>query len=289
MGIDVIAGSSSPILGKRIAEKLAEKLNVKTKLVPTTVKRFPDGELYVMVESTSSTAVVVQSLNKNDDLIELILTLDALEGKNVIVVIPYMGYARQDRAFKEGEAISIRAVAKMIENYTDEIVTVNIHSKKAKGYFKRLTDVDAMPLIGEYYKGRDVVMISPDFGSYERVKTASEYAGCDFDYLEKVRIDAERVEIKPKSIDLKGREVVIVDDIISTGGTIVEAMRVLKDCGVKSVECACVHAVLVGNALNRLYSAGVKEVVATDTVEKGVSVISVADLLVDVIERIIVV
>ena len=102
--------------------------------------------------------------------------------------------------------------------------------------------------------------------------------------MEKTRIDAETVEIKPKSLDLKGRYIVIVDDIISTGGTIVEATKVLKSCGVKSVECACVHAVLAGNALNRLYSAGVRSVVATDTVEKPVSVISVADAIVSALK-----
>jgi len=127
----------------------------------------------------------------------LMLIFDALSDKDIIAVIPYMGYARQDKAFLDGEAISIRAVAKMIECYTDVVITVNIHSKEAVGYFKKLINLDAMKVIGEFYKGKDVIMISPDLGSLERVKRAAEYAKCEFDYLEKKRVDAETVVILP--------------------------------------------------------------------------------------------
>lgn len=275
----VVAGKSSPLLSKRIAEKLG------CELAKTTYKVFPDGELYVRVEGVEDEVIVVQSINSNDDLVQLMLIFDAVANADITAVIPYMGYARQDRAFNEGEAVSIRAVAKLIESYADRVITVNIHSEKAKSYFKKLVDVDAMPLIGDYYKGRDIVMISPDLGSLNRVKVASSYAGCEYDYLEKVRLDAENVEIKPKSLDVKGKDVVIVDDIISTGGTIVEATKVLKKLGAKSVECACVHAVLAGDALNKLFNAGIKRVIATDTIEKSVSVISVADAIVSALTK----
>ena len=274
----VVAGRSSPLLAKRIAEKLG------CELAKTTYKVFPDGELYVRVEGVEDETVVVQSINSNEDLVQLMLIFDAVANTDITAVIPYMGYARQDRAFNEGEAVSIRAVAKLIESYADRVITVNIHSEKAKSHFKKLVDVDAMPLIGEYYKGKEVVMISPDLGSLNRVKVASSYARCEFDYLEKRRISAEKVEIKPKSLDVKGRDVVIVDDIISTGGTIVEATKVLKNLGAKSVECACVHAVLAGDALNRLFNAGVKRVIATDTIEKSISAISVADAIVSALK-----
>jgi len=275
----VIAGPSSPLLAKRISEAL----NVP--MAKTIFRRFPDGELYVRIEDMCERAVIVQSITSNDDLVALMLMLDALDGVDTIAVIPYMGYARQDKKFNEGEAISIRAVARMIESYAEAVVTVNIHSKDAASYFKKLVEVDAMPIIGEFYSKRDVVMVSPDLGSYERVKVCAEHAGCEFDYLEKKRIDAERVEIKPKSLDVRGKDVVIVDDIISTGGTMVEATKMLLQAGAKSVECACVHAVLAGNALNKLYSAGVKDVVATDTIERGVSVISVAKAIAEVLEK----
>jgi len=275
----VVAGNSSPILAKRIADCLG------VDLAKITFKRFPDGEIYVRVEDVDDTAIVVQSINSNDDLVALMFMFDALENSDIIAVIPYMGYARQDKKFNEGEAISIRAVARLIESYASKVITVNIHSRKAASYFKKLIEVDAMPMIGKYYAGKDVVMISPDLGSYERVKVCAEHAGCEFDYLEKVRLDAETVEIKPKSLDVKGKNVVIVDDIISTGGTMIEATKMLLKSGAKSVECACVHAVLAGNALNKLYSAGVKRVIATDTIEKAVSTISVAEAIADALQK----
>ncbi|HID43347.1 MAG TPA: ribose-phosphate diphosphokinase, partial [Archaeoglobaceae archaeon] len=159
------------------------------------------------------------------------------------------------------------------------VVSVNIHSKEAARHFKKLEEIDAMPLIGKYYKNQDIVMISPDFGSYERVKIAAKSAGCEFDYMEKTRIDAEMVEIRPKNINAEGRKVVLVDDIISTGGTMVEAAKTLEDA--VTVEAACLHAVLAGYSLNRLYSAGISKIIATDTVEKCVSQISVAGLIAD--------
>ncbi len=273
----VVAGTSSPLLAKRIANAL------NADLAKTTFKKFPDGELYVRIEDVDKEAVIVQSINSNDDLVALMLMFDALEDAEITAVIPYMGYARQDKKFNEGEAVSIRAVAKLIESYASKVITVNIHSRDAAGYFKKLVEVDAMPVIGQYYSGKDVVMVSPDLGSYERVKVCAEHAGCEFDYLEKTRLDAETVEIKPKSLDVKGKNVVIVDDIISTGGTMIEATKMLLKAGANSVECACVHAVLAGNALNRLYSAGVRKVIATDTIEKAVSVISVAEAIADVL------
>jgi ribose-phosphate pyrophosphokinase len=271
--MEIVAGPSSPLLAKRIAERL------KVKLAQTIFKRFPDGELYVRIECGDDVAVV-QSINSNDDLVFLMLMLDALDGKNVTAVIPYMGYARQDRRFKEGEAISIRAVAKMVEGYAGRVISVNVHSREAAKHFRKLDEVDAMPLLGKHFENQDVVMISPDVGSYERVKLAAKTAGCEFDYMEKRRIDAERVEIKPKTLDVRGRRVVLVDDIISTGGTIIEAAKMLLG-DAKIIEAACIHAVLSDYALNKLYSAGISRIVATDTVEACVSEISVAELIAD--------
>jgi ribose-phosphate pyrophosphokinase len=129
-------------------------------------------------------------------------------------------------------------------------------------------------------------MISPDEGSYERVKVAARAAGCSFDYMEKVRVDADRVEISPKEVDVSGKEVVIVDDIISTGSTVIEAAKMLMSSGASRVEAACVHAVLASHALNRLFSSGIQKVIATDTVERQISVISVAEEIVRVIKSV---
>jgi len=274
----LVIGPASPLLGKRIAEKCG------LEIAETVYKKFPDGELYARVIGRDERFVVVQSLNSNEDLVYLMLIFDAISDSDIIAVIPYMGYARQDKAFLDGEAVSIRAVAKMIESYADTVITVNIHSKEAAGHFKKLIDLDAMRVIGDYYKGRDIVMISPDLGSLERVKRAAEFAGCEFDYLEKKRIDAETVIVTPKKIDVSGRDVVIVDDIISTGGTVIEAAKQLS-C--RSIEAACVHAVLASNALNKLYNAGISKVIATDTIEKAVSILTVSDLISEEIKRLI--
>jgi ribose-phosphate pyrophosphokinase len=241
----------------------------------------------VRVENADEENIVVGSLNSNEDLVRLILLLDALKGRK-IAVIPYMGYARQDKMFLEGEAVSIKTLAKLLENLADHVITVNIHSREAASHFKKLHNLDAMPLIGEFYSSRqDLVMISPDVGSYDRVKSAASVAGCEFDYLEKKRIDATSVEIKPKEIDVAGRDVVIVDDIISTGGTVVEAAKKLKELGARKVEAACVHAVLADFATIKLISAGIRELVATDTVECVFSSISVSKLVSDAISNLV--
>jgi len=269
----VVAGPSNPLLSLRIAKKL------NARIAKVSFKKFPDGELYVRVEEVKEPVVLVQGITSNENLIYLFLLLDSLSALDPILVLPYMGYSRQDREFLKGEAVSIRMIAKMIEEYVRNVITVNIHSHLAASYFKKLIHIDAMPLIGEYFKNKDVVMISPDLGSLERVKVAAETAGCEYDYMEKKRIDAERVEIKPKSLDVKEKEVVLVDDIISTGGTLIEATKILRLNGARKIVASCVHAVLASNALNKLYSSGITEVVATDTIERQVSKISVSDLL----------
>lgn len=260
------------MLGKRIAEILG------VKIASVHYRKFPDGELYVRAESDESEHIVVGSLCSSDDIVILNLLLDALKGQ-ITAVIPYMGYARQDREFLKGEAVSIRAIARMIENRADKVITVNIHSNKAKENFRKLVDLDAMPLIGEHFKGRNFVMISPDKGSAERVKSAAKVANCEWDWLEKKRIDAQTVEITPKNIEVEGKNVLIVDDIISTGGTMIEATKKLYELGAKRVEAVCIHAVLADFAAVKLFSSGISELTATDTIEKIFSKISVAELI----------
>ncbi|MEM4472895.1 MAG: ribose-phosphate diphosphokinase [Archaeoglobaceae archaeon] len=275
--MDLILTPSSPLLGKRISERMG------LKIARVQFKRFPDGELYVRVESEEESHIVVSSLNSSDDFVLLNLLFDALKGE-VVLVIPYMGYARQDREFLKGEAVSIRAIAKVLEERAEKIITVNIHSEKAKCSFRKLIDVDAMPLIGEYYKGKDVLMISPDKGSAERVKASAKVANVEWDWMEKKRVDAYTVEIFPKNLNVENRRVVIVDDIISTGGTVIEAAKKLYELGAKSVECACVHAVLAEFAAVKLFSSGISEIVATDTIERIFSKISVSKLIAEAVK-----
>lgn len=273
--MEIVPGPSSPLLASRIADKLGVKLS------KTNYRVFPDGELYVRVGCKDSESVIVQSINSNNDLIFLLLLLDALEGKEISVVIPYMGYSRQDRVFHEGEALSVRAIARLIEGYSERVLSVNIHSKEARKHFKRLEEVDAMPVIGMNFADDDILMVAPDKGACEEVKRAAKVADCDFDYLEKTRLSSENVVMKAKNFNISGKKVVIVDDIISTGGTIIEATNMLVKSGAKEVDAVCVHPVLTNFALNRLYAEGVYKVIGTDTIEKPVSEITVAEIIAD--------
>jgi len=270
--MDVVPTPASPVLSRRIAKSL------NLQLASVTCKKFPDGEIYVRVESDEAEHVIVCSINKNDDLVTLLLMLDALVG-DCYVVIPYMGYARQDKAFLKGEAISIRAIAKLIESYTKEIYTVNIHSQEAASFFKNLKEIDAMPEIGKKFVDEDVIMISPDEGSIKRVKVAAKFANCDWDYLEKRRIDSTTVEITPKNLEVANRDIVIVDDIISTGGTIIQAAKMLRKLGARNINAACVHGVFAAYSVVSLFSSGISEIIATDTVESIFSKISVSELI----------
>lgn len=276
--MEVVAGPASPLLGSRVADKL------NSKVAQSRFKKFPDGELYARVECNSQDALVVQSINSNDDLVFLMLTLEALENKNVTAVIPYLGYARQDKRFVEGEALSIKVIANMIEDYADRVLSVNVHSDEAKKQFNKIEEVDAMPVLGEHFREEDISMISPDVGAYDCVKVAAQSAGCDFDYLEKKRIDAEHVAMETKNMDIKGKRAVLIDDIISTGGTIVEASKILLEQGAQEIRVGCVHPVFASYALNRLYTAGVSEIIATDTIERNVSEVSVAGLIAEALK-----
>jgi len=223
----------------------------------------------------------VQSIIKPEDWITLMLLADACErASDIITFIPYMGYARQDRRFKEGEPLSISVVARSLKSAgIDRVITVNLHSSQSRRYFEKLEELDAMPLLGEHIYSPECVFISPDRGSVERVKKAAEAVNAEWDFMEKRRIDSENVEISPGSADVSGKDVIIIDDIISTGGTVAEAGRALLRLGARSVRAACIHAVLAGNAVVRMSSAGVEDVIATDTIENAVSVISVRELI----------
>lgn len=269
----VLLGTSSPQLGARVAKSLG------LGILDCEYKKFPDGEFYVRIRAENDDVIVVQSLRSNDDVVVLNLIFDALEDCNITAVIPYFGYARQDKKFQEGESVSIRALARFVEGYADRVISVNLHSEESKRYFNKLKEIDAMPIIGKWLKNNfdDFVLISPDYGSYERVRTSAKYASCEFDYLEKKRISAEKVEITPKEVDVRDKVVIILDDIISTGGTIVTAGKILQEMGAKEVYAVCVHAVFANFALNKLYQSGIREVVSTDTIEKITSKISVAE------------
>lgn len=294
----VLITSGSP--SKTLAWKVAAEL--KTKFLDTETKMFPDGEIYVrfLGDVTKEEVIVIQSLGHqpNQYLVELFLMLDALKdlkAKRIVTVLPYFAYARQDERFKPGEAISLQTVSRLIEAAgADHIFTIDSHRHRVIDQDRLtkvpLVDLTAMAELAKYmnstYSMKDPAVIGPDAEAGAWAKIAAETLGIDYDALEKKRFDAETVEIKPRKLDVKDRDVLIVDDIISTGNTIIKAIDVLKKNGANDIYVACTHPLLVLNALVRIYKAGAIDVVGTDTVLSSISHVSVAPVIANAVKKI---
>lgn len=271
----IVGGSAS----KALSAALAAEMGIK--LAQVEIRRFPDGEAYVRIldDLKGEDVVLVQTTHPDEKLVELLLIQDALREmgvRRIITVVPYYGYARQDRPFQKGEAVSARAVARMIEMQSDAVVLVDVHSRLLIDYFTvPVIHVSSMYEIGNFLKEEGIDMvIAPDKGAVERAKAAAEVVGCHWDHLEKIRIDGSNVRIAPKNLVVSGMKVAIVDDIISTGGTIATAAEQLKSQGASSVIAVCTHGLFSGNAMERLRVCDA--VYSCDTLESKRSAISVA-------------
>lgn len=278
MSTRIVAGPSSQLLATRVASLLGCEIDL------TEYKDFPDGEVYCRITGNikGDDIVIIQSTPQATDFIYLLQLIDACdEAKSVTVVIPYFGYARQDKRFNPGEPVSARAMAKAIK--ADRVFTVNIHDPSVLKHFPcPAEDLNSAPEFGNYIESlklHDPVILAPDDGALNLVKSASALKNLPYDYLEKTRLSGEEVKIAPKSLDVTGRDVVLLDDIVSTGGTIAEAIKLLKTNGVRDVYVGCVHPVLVRNAMLKLYRAGVRSVFSSDTLEKATSTVSVAPVI----------
>jgi ribose-phosphate pyrophosphokinase len=278
----IISGPASQSLSARVASLLG------CELVKVEAKVFPDGEIYARVagETRGEKVVIIQSTPANSDIVYLLQLIDACgDAKKVSAVIPYFGYARQDKKFQPGEAVSARAIAKTID--ADAVYTINLHNESVLDFFRcRAKNLDASPQVGEFLKTMKLhrpIIIAPDGGAESLAKNVA--AGGDWDVLEKKRVTSYKVEIAPKNLDAADRDVVIVDDIVSTGGTIAEAVRLMKELKARDIYVACVHPVLAADAAVKLSAAGVKKIIATDTIEKDVSVVSVAPLVADAVKK----
>jgi len=283
----IIPGMSSQLLAARIASELDSSVSL------CEFKKFPDGESYTRVldDIKDEEVTIVQSIIKDSDLICLLQLIDAVEeAHETTVVIPYLGYARQDKKFKPGEAISARAVAKCLRLDTiRRIYVVNVHNNAILQYFDKDTkDLDASHTIGDYIASKEIthpVIIGPDAGANELAEAVAAHHGFDYDVLEKRRISGEEVEITPRALSVEERNVVIVDDIISTGGTIAEAATMLKAQGAADIHVTCIHGLFVQNATLRIFKAGVNEIIATDTIESAFSSISIAKMVAEELTR----
>lgn len=283
-GMIVIGGSSS----RGLSEDLASILDVDC--VQATVKRFPDNECYVRIErdSLDSEAVIVQNSYPDHNIVELLLLQEAARSLGVerlVTVVPYFGYARQDKRFEVGEPISAKVMAKHIQLYSEKIITVDIHTPSIMDWFDSADakDVGAAPEIGRFFSGVGIdLVLAPDQGASKRAQEVASVIGVEWDYLVKTRISGTEVRISPKSLEVDGLNVLIVDDIIATGGTIMAASRELRSMGASTVTAACTHGLFSKEALPKLLNECDK-VVSTNTLEGKVSEISVAPQIAEAI------
>ena len=273
----IVGGSAS----RRLAGELSRSLGVVTSEVEVT--RFPDDECYIRIDDNlgGQDVVVVQTAWPDQNIVELMLLQDAVGEMNpssVTTVAPYFGYARQDKKFKDGEPISARALARTIRAQTDRFVTVDVHAASVMSWFEGspALNVSAHAEIGRFLKERGVeLVLSPDKGRWENARRVADVVGCEADFLVKERLDGETVTMTPKSLGAEGKKVAIVDDIISTGGTIAKASEQLRKQGAARIIAICTHGVFAGNAIPKLRGA-CDEVHSTDTIENPTTSVTVA-------------
>ena len=305
----IIGGSASQKLAANVARELGDVL------CPIETKKFPDGERYLRIKGEIDKEVtVIQSTGfpQDENLIELLFlirNLKSLGAEHIKVVVPYLGYGRQEKRFKDGEAVSAQIVSNLIESSgASEFISINLHEDSVRDFFEIPTaNISAMPPIANYISEitEDPIIIAPDKGALGFAEEIAEILGCSCTYMSKVRLGPDKVETKIVDVhsdfasdeldsikknskvnidSVNGKEAVIIDDIIATGGTIVNAIGILKEHGAKSVDVCCVHPVLVNDAVLKIFAAGARNVAGTDTLKSDVSDISVARIIADALK-----
>ena len=281
----VIAGNASRDLAKRIARRL------KAPYIEAQTKIFPDGESKITFSSIpkKSIILVVQSTYPPVDT-NLLQTLAIISqarkaSSKIYAIIPYMGYARQDRQFLSGEVVTMSIVAKMLQAVgAKKVIVVDIHSKTALNHFKIPTvNVSAIPELAKYFKKLKIkkpLVVSPDTGGSSRAKKFASLLNTDFITLKKSRNrNTGKVQIQSSKVDVRGRDLIVIDDIISTGGSIIKATQFLKKQKCKRVFVACTHGLFVGDAERKIKKAGVSKIISTNTVPRSTSKVDMAGVI----------
>ena len=297
----ILAGTSNLKLSRDIASKL------KLKLVNTNIKRFQDNEIYVEINENirGNSIFVVQSTSNpaNDNLMELLICIDALRrssAKNITAVIPYFGYARQDRKVVPRTAISAKLVSNLITNAgANRILSVDLHAGQIQGFFDIPVDnLFATPIFARHIKKNiktnNLICVAPDVGGVERTRALSRRINVGIAIIDKRRPTPGKSEVMNIVGDVENKICVIVDDIIDSGGTIVNAAKALKDKGAKEIYVYITHAVLSGSAVDKIKESQIKKLIITDTIDnskkikisKKIEVISFAPMISEAIKRI---
>ncbi len=298
-GMMIFSGNSNPELAKKICESLGKPLG-KCKAT-----KFSDGEIQLKIEDNvrGKDVFVVQStcFPANDNLMELLIIIDALKRASALritAVLPYFGYARQDRKDKPRVPITAKLVANIITRAgANRVLTIDLHAGQIQGFFDiPLDHLFAVKVFENYFrekKMKDVVIVSPDVGGIKMARAYSKIFSAGLAVVDKRRISDKETEVMHIMGDVKNKNVIMVDDMVATGGSLTEAAQALKKEGAKDIYAAITHAVLCGPAIERLKNSEIKEMVVTDTIplsdEKRIGKItqlSIAPLLAEAIKRI---
>ena len=280
-----------------LAKIIAKKL--KSKFSKLTISEFPDGDIYLRYNTKikGKTIVIVNSFQPNSDesLFKIVFAADTakqLGAKKVILVAPYLAYMRQDKMFNYGECISSRVMAKLLNNSIDKIITIDPHLhryKSMKDIFrisaKKLT---ANSIISDFIRKKinNPVIIGPDWESYQWAEIIAKSVGCDVTVFKKKRYSSRHVEEEMiKTVDIKGKDVVIVDDIISTGHTIIEAAKKARKLGAKTITAIGVHGLFVENAVTKLKKAKINNIFSTNCIEHKTNKIDVSSIIVQELSK----
>ena len=286
----VIAGSASKDLGKRIARRL------KAPYVEAKTRVFPDGESKITFGRIpkNSIVLVVQSTYPPVDtnLLQALSIISQVRkvSSKIYAIIPYMGYARQDRQFLSGEVVTMSIIARMIQAAgAKKVVVVDIHSKTALNHFKiPKENVSAIPELAKYFKKmklKNALVVSPDMGGSLRAKKFASLLNTDFITLKKSRNrNTGKILIQSSKVDVRGKDLILVDDIISTGGSIIKAAQFLKRQKCKRLFVACTHGLFVEDAEKKIKKAGVSQIISTNTIPRSTSKVDVSGVIVESIQ-----
>ena len=297
----ILTGNSNKNLSHKISKYL------KNKLVNSSIRKFSDGEIYIEINENirGNSIFIIQSVSSpaNDNLMELLLCIDALKrssAKNITAVIPYFGYARQDRKVVPRTSISAKLVSNLITNSgADRVVTLDLHSGQIQGFFDIPVDnLFATPIFARHIKRkiktRNMICVAPDVGGTARARALGKMLNVGLAIVDKRRPAPGKSVVMNVIGNVKDKTCIIVDDIIDSGGTIVNAAKILKQRGASDVHVYVSHGVLSGDAVEKIRKSQIKNLVITDTIDnsqkvkkaKNIEILTISNLVGEAIKRI---
>ena len=297
----ILTGNSN----KKLSEKISKYL--KNKLVNSSIRKFSDGEIYIEINENirGNSIFIIQAISSpaNDNLMELLLCIDALKrssAKNITAVIPYFGYARQDRKVVPRTSISAKLVSNLITKAgADRIVTVDLHAGQIQGFFDIPVDnLFSTPIFARHIKrkvkNKNLICVAPDVGGVERTRALGRKLDVGLAIIDKRRPAPGKSQVMNVIGNVNGKTCIIVDDIIDSGGTIVNAAEALIKRGAKEVHVYVTHGVLSGEAVEKIKKSKIKNLVVTDTIDNydkvkkaiNIEVLSISNLLAEAMKRI---